>query len=79
MLELGCGWGSMSLFMAARYPKSKITAISNSKTQKALIDSRAKEKGLKNLVRLFPHSSAAILVWNRADRVLVAPCPNEKI
>ena len=59
MLELGCGWGSMSLFMAARYPKSKIVAVSNSKTQKALIGSRAKERGLKNLVRLCSHASAA--------------------
>ena len=50
VLELGCGWGSMSLYMAARYPKSKITAVSNSKTQKELIDSRAKERGLDNLV-----------------------------
>ncbi len=50
VLELGCGWGSMSLYMAARYPKSKITAVSNSKTQKELIDSRAKQRGLTNLV-----------------------------
>ena len=50
VLELGCGWGSMSLYMAARYPKSKITAVSNSKTQKELVDSRAKQRGLTNLV-----------------------------
>ena len=29
ILELGCGWGSLSLFMAARYPNAKITAVSN--------------------------------------------------
>ncbi len=40
----------MSLFMALRYPKSRITAVSNSKTQKELIDSQAKERGIKNLV-----------------------------
>ncbi len=51
VLELGCGWGSMSLYMAARYPNSNIVAVSNSKTQKELIDSRAKERGLANLVR----------------------------
>ena len=51
MLELGCGWGSMSLYMAARYPSSSIVAVSNSKTQKEFIDSRAKERGLANLVR----------------------------
>ena len=36
--------------MAARYPSSKVTAVSNSKTQKEFIDSRAKERGLTNLV-----------------------------
>lgn len=50
VLELGCGWGSMSLYMAERYRKSSITAVSNSKTQKEFIDSRAKERGLNNLV-----------------------------
>ena len=49
ILELGCGWGSMALFMAERYPKSSVTAVSNSRTQKALIDERAKERGLTNL------------------------------
>ena len=51
VLELGCGWGSMSLYMAARYPNSSVVAVSNSKTQKELIDRWAKERGLANLVR----------------------------
>lgn len=33
ILELGCGWGSFSLFAAAAYPGSKVTAVSNSRTQ----------------------------------------------
>ena len=49
VLELGCGWGSLSLWMAERYPDSRITAISNSRTQKLFIDTRAAERGLKNL------------------------------
>lgn len=49
ILELGCGWGSLSLFMAAKYPKAKITAISNSKTQKKYIDEQAEARGLDNL------------------------------
>ena len=49
ILELGCGWGSLSLWMAARYPDSRITAISNSRSQKLFIDARAAERGLKNL------------------------------
>ncbi len=40
ILELGCGWGSLSLWMAKHYPNSKITAVSNSRTQKKFIDAR---------------------------------------
>jgi cyclopropane-fatty-acyl-phospholipid synthase len=49
ILELGCGWGSLSLWMAERYPHSRITAVSNSRTQKRFIDLRASGRGLKNL------------------------------
>jgi len=49
ILELGCGWGSLSLWMAERYPGSNITAVSNSRSQKASIDARAAERGLTNL------------------------------
>lgn len=49
ILELGCGWGSLSLWMAERYPAAWITAVSNSRTQKAHIDARARERGLGNL------------------------------
>lgn len=45
ILELGCGWGSLSLWMAEQYPNSRILAVSNSRTQKAFIDS----KGFRNL------------------------------
>ena len=44
-----CGWGSGALYYAEVLPNSKITAFSNSRTQKIFIDSKAKEKGLKNL------------------------------
>lgn len=49
VLELGCGWGSLCLFLAAKYPNSRVTAISNSKTQKEFIDAKAKERNLPNL------------------------------
>ena len=49
ILELGCGWGSLSLWMAANYPQSRITAVSNSRTQKAHIAAQARERGLANL------------------------------
>ena len=49
ILELGCGWGSLSLWMAKTYPNARITAVSNSASQKAFIMARAQERGLGNL------------------------------
>jgi cyclopropane-fatty-acyl-phospholipid synthase len=49
ILELGCGWGSLSLWMAGRFPNSHITVVSNSRTQKRYIDARAAALGFKNL------------------------------
>lgn len=49
VLELGCGWGSLSLFMAERYPGSIFRAISNSRTQKLYIDEQAGLRGIHNL------------------------------
>ena len=50
VLELGCGWGSLSLFMAAKFPKSNFTVVSNSRTQKIYIDEQAQQRGINNLI-----------------------------
>jgi cyclopropane-fatty-acyl-phospholipid synthase len=52
VLELGCGWGSLSLWMAERYPRSRITAVSNSATQREYIEKQAALRGLDNLTVL---------------------------
>ena len=49
VLELGCGWGSWSLWMAAHYPGSRITAVSNSNSQRIFIEGQAAARGLGNL------------------------------
>lgn len=49
VLELGCGWGSLSLFMAQKFPASDFTVVSNSRTQKEYIDGQSIQRGLKNL------------------------------
>ncbi len=49
VLELGCGWGSLSLYMAEKFPKSRFTVVSNSRTQKLYIDEEAKKRNLSNL------------------------------
>ena len=49
ILELGCGWGSLSLWMAQQLPEARITAVSNSHSQKAYIDQQAQRRQLNNL------------------------------
>lgn len=52
ILELGCGWGSLSLWMAEHYPNARITAVSNSHGQRRFIEGRAETLGLSNLTVL---------------------------
>lgn len=49
VLELGCGWGSLTLWMAAHYPGSRITAVSNSNSQRVYINEQARQRGLNNI------------------------------
>ncbi len=49
ILELGCGWGSLTLHMASEFPNSQIVAISNSQTQRRFIENCAQQQHLANL------------------------------
>jgi len=49
ILELGCGWGSLTLWMAEHYPNARITAVSNSATQRRHIESQCLERGFGNV------------------------------
>ena len=49
ILELGCGWGSLTLYMAEHFPKSKITAVSNSNDQRQFIEERCRQLKLDNV------------------------------
>lgn len=62
VLELGCGWGSLCLFIAGRYPASRVTAVSNSRTQREYIEGVAAERGLKNL-KVLTRDAADIQTW----------------
>lgn len=69
ILELGCGWGSLTLWMAAEYPDSRITAVSNSASQRAHIESRAAELGLDN-VQVITCDVNELELKERYDRVV---------
>lgn len=49
ILELGCGWGSFSLYAAARYRGSRVTAVSNSHSQRRFLEAEARARGLDNV------------------------------
>jgi len=73
ILELGCGWGSLTLYMAKKFPNSKIVAISNSAPQKTFIDEVAKKRGLKNvtvLTRDVSQLETLALEFESFDRVV---------
>jgi cyclopropane-fatty-acyl-phospholipid synthase len=69
VLELGCGWGSLSLFMAENYPRSSFTVVSNSRTQKEFIDSAAIKRGIKNL-QVITADINTITIDQQFDRVV---------
>lgn len=69
VLELGCGWGSLSIWLAQHYPKCRVQAISNSRTQREFIQSRCRELGLNNL-EVLTANIADFNTERRFDRVL---------
>jgi cyclopropane-fatty-acyl-phospholipid synthase len=69
ILELGCGWGSLTLWMAEHYPGAEITAVSNSTPQRRFIESRAAERGLENL-RVITADINAFSTEGRFDRIV---------
>lgn len=69
VLELGCGWGSLTLWMAQHYPGSQITAVSNSNSQREYITAQARERGLAN-VRVITADVNQFTIGERFDRVV---------
>lgn len=49
ILDLGCGWGSLSLWIAEKYPNCTVTSVSNSAPQRMFIEGQAKQRGLDNI------------------------------
>jgi cyclopropane-fatty-acyl-phospholipid synthase len=69
ILELGCGWGSLTLWMAERLPNAQITGVSNSHGQRELIERRARERGLRN-VRIITADVNTLSLEGPFDRVV---------
>ena len=69
ILDLGCGWGSLTLFVAERHPRTRVTAVSNSHSQGAFIRARAAERGLSN-VEVVTADMNHFVPRDRFDRVV---------
>lgn len=69
ILELGCGWGSLTLWMAERYPAARITAVSNSHGQRRFIEAECARRGWKH-VRVITQDMNVFQAENRFDRVV---------
>ncbi|GMU84419.1 MAG: hypothetical protein AMXMBFR47_42890 [Planctomycetota bacterium] len=69
ILELGCGWGSLTLWMAERYPHSTITAVSNSAPQRRFIEGQCAARGFVN-VRVITADMNSFAPDGRFDRVV---------
>jgi cyclopropane-fatty-acyl-phospholipid synthase len=68
ILELGCGWGSLTLWMAQRFPHARITAVSNSSGQRRHIEARCKALGLENVRVITADVNALTLDEGMFDR-----------
>ncbi len=70
VLELGCGWGSLSLWMAKHFPNSRITAVSNSAPQRLYIKSTAASRGIENLRVITADMNQFAIQPNGFDRIV---------
>ena len=69
VLDLGSGWGSLSLWIAEQYPRSRVMAVSNSRTQRAFVQAQCRGRGLAN-VEVLTADVAEFEPTRRFDRVL---------
>jgi cyclopropane-fatty-acyl-phospholipid synthase len=69
VLELGCGWGSLTLWIAAQFPGASVTAVSNSRSQRAHIEAEARRRGLGN-VTVLTRDMNDFDIAQRFDRVV---------
>lgn len=70
VLDLGCGWGALTLFAAERYPGSRIVALSHSASQRRHIEARVRRRGLDNVTVITADVSGLHFAGEQFDRVV---------
>lgn len=69
VLDLGCGWGSLSLWIAEKFPECSVTSVSNSSTQREFIVAKAEERGLHN-IKVIVRDMNDFVTEDRFDRIV---------
>lgn len=70
VMDLGCGWGVTSLWLLEKYPKCEVVSVSNSKTQRAFIESCAKSKGFDGRLKVITADANIFDTDERFDRII---------
>ena len=70
VLDLGCGWGSFASFVAEHYPNCRVTAVSNSRTQRAFMEARCDREGWAPVEVLTADAAVFDPGRHRFDRVV---------
>jgi cyclopropane-fatty-acyl-phospholipid synthase len=70
LLDLGCGWGSLTFWLLERYPAAQVLAVSNSRTQRAFIEREARRRGVTRRLEVVTADANVFAPERRFDRVL---------
>ncbi|XP_001641686.2 (S)-coclaurine N-methyltransferase [Nematostella vectensis] len=70
VMDLGCGWGSLALWVCEKYPNCKVTCVSNSQTQRAFIEKQAQLRGFTNRLQCITADANVFSTSLRFDRII---------
>ncbi|XP_071087384.1 uncharacterized protein [Haliotis cracherodii] len=70
VMDLGCGWGSFGLYVCELFPRCRVTCVSNSNTQRALITARAEQRGYRDRLEVITADANEFLTSKKYDRIV---------
>ncbi|XP_069102647.1 uncharacterized protein [Argopecten irradians] len=70
VMDLGCGWGSLGLYVLEKYPKCQVTCVSNSNTQRLHIESEAERRGVSDRLECITADARSFTTGKRYDRIM---------
>ncbi|CAH1778256.1 unnamed protein product, partial [Owenia fusiformis] len=70
IMDLGCGWGSLAFYICENYPQCNVVCVSNSNTQRKLIQGRAKERGFSKRLECITADANVFITQRRFDRII---------